>query len=71
MNNNNRFINNNNVNNSSNEQHDLEYQKIIENSRRKTDSYWDRNNIFVKLILLGLFVFIAVGVVYYISIWLS
>ena len=69
--NNNRFINNNNTDMSNNQKNDIEYQKILENSRRKTDSYWDRNNIFVKLILLGLFVFIAVGVVYYISIWLS
>lgn len=68
---NNRFINNNNTEVSNNQKNDIEYQKILENSRRKTDAYWDRNNIFVKLILLGLFVFIAIGVFYYISIWLS
>ena len=67
---NNRFINNN-TEVSNNQKNDIEYQKILENSKRKTDAYWDRNNIFVKLLLLGLFVFIAVGVFYYITIWLS
>ena len=46
------------------------YEKLMEDSKTNLDSYYDKNNIYVKLILLLLFVFIICGLVYYILLYL-
>ena len=38
-----------------------DYEKLMEESSTNLDGYWDKNNTFVKLLLLGLFVIIVVG----------
>ncbi len=48
-----------------------DYEKIIEESKTNLDSYYDKNNIFVKLLLLGLLVFIVLGVTYYIMLFMA
>ena len=53
-----------------NEKNNREYKNIIENTKKdKNDNYWDRNNIFIKVILILLFIFIISGVSYYIYLW--
>ncbi len=37
------------------------YEQLMEESSTKLDGYWDKNNLFVKLLLLGLLVIIVVG----------
>ena len=48
-----------------------DYEKIIEESKTNLDSYYDKNNIFVKLLMLGLLVFIVIGVIYYIMLFMA
>lgn len=48
-----------------------EYKQLMEDSKTSLDSYYDKNNIFVRLIQLGLLVFIIVGFAYYFLIWLA
>ena len=48
-----------------------DYEKIVEESKTNLDSYYDKNNIFVKLLLLGLLVFIVLGVTYYIMLFMA
>lgn len=48
-----------------------DYEKIIEESKTNLDSYYDKNNIFVKLLMLGLLVFIVLGVTYYIMLFMA
>lgn len=38
-----------------------DYEKLMKESSTNLDGFWDSNNIFVKLILLVLFIVIAVG----------
>lgn len=66
-----KFINGNNVSGSNNAKNEQEYNEILENTRVNKDSYWDSNNIIIKIIKLGLIVFIVAGVFYYVSLWLS
>ncbi|MBR6949579.1 MAG: hypothetical protein IKH54_05265 [Bacilli bacterium] len=48
-----------------------DYEKLIEESKTNLDSYYDKNNIFVKLLMLGLLVFIVIGVIYYIMLFMA
>ena len=48
-----------------------DYEKIIEESKTNLDSYYDKNNIFVKLLMLALLVFIVMGVIYYIMLFIT
>ncbi len=41
------------------------YEDLMKNSQTSYDSYFDKNNVFVKLVLFLLFVFIVIGSAYY------
>ena len=43
-----------------------DFENLMQESSTQLDGYWDKNNPFVKLILLVLFGIIIAGVVYYI-----
>ena len=43
-----------------------EYEGLMKDSQSKKDMYYDKNNIFVKLVLFLLLVFIILGSAYYI-----
>ena len=38
-----------------------DYEKLMEESSTSLDDYWDKNNLFVRLLLIGLLIVIAVG----------
>ena len=42
-----------------------EYEQLMKDSQTNLDGYWDKNNSFVKLLLLILGVIIILGVIYY------
>lgn len=48
-----------------------DYENLMEKSSTSLDGYWDRNNSFVKLLLLALGVIIVLGVIYYVSAYLG
>lgn len=41
-------------------------EKLMEEASTNKEGYWDSNNIFVKLLLLGLGIIIILGAAYYI-----
>ena len=43
-----------------------DYENLMQESSTQLDGYWDKNNPFVKLILLVLLGVIVAGVVYYV-----
>ena len=53
-----------------NKANEEQYQYIIDNAK-KDDVYWDRNNIFVKAILIALFSFAFVGTICFLLLWFS
>ena len=44
-----------------NRQHREEFEQLMEESSTNLDGYWDKNNWFVRILLLGLLVVIVVG----------
>lgn len=46
-----------------------EFDKVMTNASKKYDSYLDRNNVFVKIILYALLLFILIGCLYYGILW--
>ena len=38
-----------------------DYEQLMDESSTQLDGYWDKDNLFVKLLLLGLFIIIVVG----------
>lgn len=48
-----------------------DYENLMKNSSTQLDNYWDRNNIFVKLLLLILGIIIVIGVIYYVMTYLG
>ena len=48
-----------------------DYEKLMKESSTQLDGYWDKDNVFVKILLIGLLVIIAVGSFYVISMYLS
>ena len=42
-----------------------EYEQLMKDSSTQLDGYWDKNNAFVKVLLLALGVIIILGVIYY------
>lgn len=42
------------------------YETLMKDSSTQLDGYWDSNNPFVKIFLLGLLAFIILGVMYYV-----
>ena len=47
------------------------YEKLMEASSTKTDDYWDRDNIFIKIVLGILGIIIVIGVIYYVTTYLG
>lgn len=47
-----------------------EYEDLMDKAKTNLDSYYDKNDVVVKLILLLLFIFIVCGVVYYVLLYL-
>ena len=39
------------------------YEQLMRESSTKLDDYWDSNNPFVRALLLGLLIFIAIGAI--------
>ena len=48
-----------------NKQKREEYENLMKDSSTQTEGYWDKNNLFVRLVLLILGIVIVLGVVYY------
>lgn len=44
-----------------------DYEELMKKSSTQLDGYWDKNNIFVRLLLLILGVIIIIGVAYYVT----
>ena len=47
------------------------YNSLMEESRRKTDDYWDRNNPIIKILLTILLIVGVVGFIYYLIVGLN
>jgi len=47
------------------------YENLMKDSSTNLDGYWDKNNVFVKLLLLILGIIIVAGAVYYIFLFLG
>ena len=63
---NNSFGNNDNFKDlETNKKNSEEFDRVMDNASKKYDSYLDRNNIFVRLVLFCLFAFIVIGCLYY------
>lgn len=54
-----------------NQKNQQAYEKLVKESKTNLDSYYDKNNVFMRLVRLALLVFIIVGVAYYFLLWLS
>lgn len=48
-----------------NKQKREEFEQLMKDSSTKTEDYWDKNNLFVRLLLLILGIIIVLGVIYY------
>lgn len=48
-----------------NKQKREEFEQLMKDSSTKTEDYWDKNNLFVRLLLLVLGIIIVLGVIYY------
>lgn len=48
-----------------------EFERLMDNAANKHDSYWDKSNPVVKLILWLLLILIVLGTLYYIISWYS
>ncbi len=48
-----------------------EFKNLMDNASRKYDSYLDKNNAIVRMILFALLAFIIVGCIYYAILWLN
>lgn len=48
-----------------------DYENLMKNSSTQLDGYWDKNNLFVKLLLCILGVIIIIGVLYYVIAYLG
>ncbi len=42
------------------------YEQLMKESSTNLDGYWDKNNPFVKILLIVLAIIIVIGVVYYV-----
>ncbi len=47
------------------------YENLMKDSSTQLDGYWDRNNVFVKLLLGVLGIIIVIGVIYYVMAYLG
>lgn len=69
---NNSFGNNDNFKDlETNKKNSEEFDRVMDNASKKYNSYLDRNNIFVRLVLFCLFAFIVLGCLYYAILWFT
>ncbi len=69
---NNSFGNNDNFKDlETNKKNSEEFDRVMDNASKKYDSYLDRNNIFVRIVLFCLFAFIVLGCLYYAILWFT
>lgn len=54
-----------------NKKNSEEFERLMDNAANKHDSYWDKGNPVVKVILWLLLIFIVLGTLYYIISWYS
>ncbi len=47
------------------------YENLMKDSSTQLDGYWDKNNVFVKLLLGVLGIIIVAGVAYYVMAYLG
>lgn len=47
------------------------YEQLMRESSTKLDDYWDSNNPFVRALLLGLLIFIAIGAIIIIGLYIA
>lgn len=52
-----------------NEKNNQEYEKLMQNSKKNYDNYWDINNPLVRIILIILFIIAFFGSLYYFIMW--
>lgn len=52
-----------------NKKNSMEFEKVMDNAAKKYDSYLDRNNAFVKIILFCILAFVILGCLYYAILW--
>ena len=43
----------------------------MDNAKQKNEDYWDLNNPIVKWLLMGMFIVIVIGVIYYVISWFT
>ncbi len=53
-----------------NERNQQEFDRVMKNAAKKNDSYWDRNNPFLRALLIVLAIIAIVGCAYYIISWI-
>ncbi len=46
-----------------------EFNQVMDNASKKYDSYLDRNNVFVKILLFCILAFVILGCLYYFVLW--
>ncbi len=59
------------VENIINQRNAEEFDNIMSNASRKTDGFWDKNNIMIRILTFIIWVFAIIGVLYYLFIWFS
>lgn len=52
-----------------NQKNEEEFQEIMSNASKKYNTYWDRDDLVIKIIMIGLFGFAAIGVAFYLFLW--
>ena len=52
-----------------NKKNSMEFEKVMDNAAKKYDSYLDRNNVFVKIVLFCILAFVILGCLYYAILW--
>ena len=48
-----------------------DFEKLMKESSTQLDGYWDKNNSFVKVLLIGLLIFIVIGSIIVLSSYLG
>lgn len=54
-----------------NKKNSEEFDRVMDNAAKNYDAYMDRNNIFVRIVLLCLLAFIILGSLYYAILWFT
>lgn len=52
-----------------NQKNSQEFQRLMNQSKKKHDNYWDINNPIIRIILIILFIIIVLGAGYYFIMW--